>query len=55
MTANNANDDVVSHAINAAQENADNAAAQQQVQELASELNSSVANDNDQEDSSAQD
>jgi len=46
MSTNNQND-VVSHAINAAQANAEDSEAQQQVEELSSMLQSSTANANE--------
>ncbi|MBA2942811.1 hypothetical protein HZF08_31555 [Paenibacillus sp. CGMCC 1.16610] len=45
MSTNNQND-VVSHAINAAQANAEDSQAQQQVEELSSMLQSSTADAN---------
>lgn len=46
MSTNNQND-VVSHAINAAQANAEDSEAQQQLEELSSQLQSSTANTNE--------
>lgn len=46
MSTNNQND-VVSHAINAAQANAEDSQAQQQVEELSSMLQSSTADSNE--------
>ncbi|WNR44930.1 hypothetical protein [Paenibacillus roseipurpureus] len=53
MSTTNSNDDVVSHAINAAEANAEDSQAKQQVEQLSSILQSATTNASD-EDNAAQ-
>lgn len=54
MSTTNSNDDVVSHAINAAEANAEDGQSKQQVEELSSLLQSSTSNASEIEDTSSQ-
>lgn len=52
MSTTNSNDDVVSHAINAAEANAEDSQSKQQVDELSSLLQSATTNASDEENTS---
>ncbi|WP_157276663.1 hypothetical protein [Paenibacillus sp. Soil766] len=52
MSTTNSNDDVVSHAINAAEANAQDSQSKQQVEELSSLLQSATTNASDEENTS---
>ncbi|WP_157256827.1 hypothetical protein [Paenibacillus sp. Soil750] len=52
MSTTNSNDDVVSHAINAAQANAEDSQSQQQVEELSAALQSATSDVSDEENTS---
>jgi ribosomal protein L22 len=54
MSTTNSNDDVVSHAINAAEANAEDSQSKQQVEELSSMLQSATTNASENEETSSQ-
>jgi hypothetical protein len=54
VSTTNSSDDVVSHAINAAEANAEDSQSKQQVEELSSLLQSSTSNASDNEETSSQ-